>query len=261
MISERDIVVVLDRSGSMKANRDAGRVDQDDYPTYLREYHQALNNGDAFAADAGDWLLTRSQALKLALLFFRNAIDDSRGHEQLGLIAYAENADDVDTALTASIEADIEDGLPQALVNQVVTNPPWNYASRLEDETNGYRNFDFNYLSLLNGGTTHIAQGIEKGTEILFGPERRFLATPVLIVMTDGQHNRDGTPTGSAATVRALHPELLIYTVTFGNGANQSDMQAVASIGGGQHYHANNVLELVSVFEELARTAGVTLIE
>ncbi len=261
MISERDIVVVLDRSGSMRNNRDAGRVRKGDYPKHLREYHQALNNGDAFEEDSGDWLLTRSQALKLALLFFRNAIDHSRGHEQLGLIAYAAYADNVDTALTASMPAEINSSLPQSLLNQVVSDPPWNYASRLEDESTGYRNFDFNYLSLLSSGNTHIAQGIEKGTDILYGPERRFLATPVLIVMTDGQHNRSGTPAGSAAAVKAAHPELLIYTVTFGSGANQADMQAVASIGGGQHYHANNVLELVDVFEELANTAGVTLIE
>ena len=57
------------------------------------------------------------------------------------------------------------------------------------------------------------------------------------------------------------HPNLRIYTITFGDGADISRMQNVASIGRGDHYHASDVNALVTAFVDLARTAGVTLIE
>ena len=59
----------------------------------------------------------------------------------------------------------------------------------------------------------------------------------------------------------AMHPNLKIYTISLGAGANQASMQVVANIGHGKHYHAANVNDLISAYVELARTSGVTLIE
>ena len=59
----------------------------------------------------------------------------------------------------------------------------------------------------------------------------------------------------------AAIPGLTIHTVTFSPGAEQWRMQSVAAIGNGIHIHANDVSQLVDTFEEMARTAGVLLIE
>ena len=59
----------------------------------------------------------------------------------------------------------------------------------------------------------------------------------------------------------ALHPNMQIYTITFGKGAAQSPMINVANTGNGRHVHVNNVDDLIAVFEELASIAGVAMVE
>ena len=108
---------------------------------------------------------------------------------------------------------------------------------------------------------TNIADGIIKGADIVFGPGRRSYATPILIVMTDGSHNMSSTPEDAATTVMAAHPDMIIYTITFGAGAAMSPMQTVATTGNGRHFHTADVNQLVDVFEELATNAGVLVIE
>ena len=108
---------------------------------------------------------------------------------------------------------------------------------------------------------THIVDGINAGVEILYGPGSRALATPVLILMTDGHHTESGSPLTAAQNVVANHPELLIYTVSFGDGANQGLMAGVGGLTDGKDFHASDVSQLVEVFRELGKHAGVTLIE
>ena len=110
-------------------------------------------------------------------------------------------------------------------------------------------------------GWTNIVDGIDAGTETLFSGGHRDFATPVLIVLTDGRHTEDGTPEDAAAAAIAAHPNLLIYTITFGDGARQAPMIAVANTGNGRHVHANNVNDLIAVFEDFAKSAGVALVE
>lgn len=136
-------------------------------------------------------------------------------------------------------------------------------ATALESATaaGNYPDFDFNYLRMRCGGRTDIADGITAGTETLFGAGHRISATPVLIVLTDGRHNQESTPEAAASAAMAQHPDLLIYTITFGAGAEQAPMITVANTGNGRHVHANDVDDLVEVFKELAESAGVAMVE
>lgn len=272
MISERDICIVLDRSASM-LTFDAGIVDVSQYDSGLMLLEDDLyNSGDSYYPDtefrlSGTTLeLSRIQALKLAVLRFREEIDNSRGHEQLGLTTYSDVADDPSGGFIATSPIRLEDGSldpleSSTLIGSGVSSGSEVYASALESHDSGYINFDMNFMGMRRKGSTNIVAGIEKGVEILYGPGRRFAATPILILMTDGVHNQPGDPLLTATNVKAAHPELLIYTVSFGAGADQTLMTSIADVGGGTHHHASDVVQLIGVFRDLANTAGVMLIK
>ncbi len=280
MVKERDLVVILDRSTSM-FEHDAGSISTGQYPYNLGALEDALYGpGEAFypggtAASAslhtefeesgGMLNLSRMQAMKLAVLKFRQEISQSRSREFLGLTSYSAFADTPAQAQTTSQNINIFAGLSSAVTEQMVgdgiTYENEHFASALESESSGYRNFDFNYLAMRRHSSTNIVDGLEKGAAILYGSGHRSFATPVLILMTDGNHNQAGDPLTTATELMSDHPEMKIYTVTFGSGADQATMQAIAAVGDGQHYHAVDVNQLVSIFNELANSAGVALIQ
>jgi hypothetical protein len=63
------------------------------------------------------------------------------------------------------------------------------------------------------------------------------------------------------AATAADGQDIIIHTVTFGDGANQTDMQAVADATGGRHYHAPDEETLEDIFREIALTLPVLLTE
>jgi len=104
----------------------------------------------------------------------------------------------------------------------------------------------------LNG--TQIGEGLQAGlTEVLRPEVTRQFAEKMIVVMTDGTNNPGGLdPLPVAQNFRAANPEAIIHTVTFGEGATQDAMIAVAEAGGGNHYHANDSAELAEEFREIA---------
>ena len=108
-------------------------------------------------------------------------------------------------------------------------------------------------------GGTNLSGGIDLGVSVLTGPDARPYATKTMIVMTDGQWNEGRHPLNAATDAKANG--ITIHTVTFLEGADQTDMRNVAKNTGGRHYHASNGDELVSIFEELALTLPVVLTE
>jgi hypothetical protein len=287
-VTDRDIVLVIDKSTSM-LDHDAGMINVADYNSNLYQLEDAMyESGDSFHPDnlspgdirhtefevaSGMISLSRMQALKLGILKFREQIDLTRGREKLGLTAYSDVANVPANAQTAPEPVDIMAGLSANVFNQIVGTgvTPENgdgtqhisqrHASSLESDYAGYDNFDYNYLRMRRHGSTNIADGIIKGADNLYSTGRRSFAKPILIVMTDGIHNQASTPEIAANTVMSQHPETVIYTITFGDGADQVAMETVATIGKGRHLHAANVSQLVSIFEELATNAGVLVIE
>ena len=103
IVQDRDIVLVLDRTTSM-TQPDAGLIPKSEYPINLKytedllyRYYDPVNRGALapfgdfrveFRSSGDNWVLTRMQALKLAVLRFRQEIEASRGLERLGVVTY-----------------------------------------------------------------------------------------------------------------------------------------------------------------------------
>jgi len=120
----------------------------------------------------------------------------------------------------------------------------------IRDEVNSYE----------ADGYTAIGQGLQHGTDSLeFDANSRIYADKVIILMTDGIQNR--TPDAETIVPTILNREQTCFTISFGSGANQSLMVYIANETGGTHYHAPDGAALQNVFEEIARTIAVVLID
>ena len=87
------------------------------------------------------------------------------------------------------------------------------------------------------GGLTAIGEGLRVGlNSVQNDPRARDLAEKTIIVMTDGNQNRGVSPAIVAGNARDQN--VVVHTITFSSGANQSLMKTVASTTGGIHLHA-----------------------
>lgn len=109
------------------------------------------------------------------------------------------------------------------------------------------------------GGSTAIGEGLRQGIVAITGTGARPFAVKTIVLMTDGLHNTGVEPSVIAREAAAL--DITVHTISFGAGADQTRMQQVASITGGEHYHADTATDLSEVFREIARTLPVLLTE
>lgn len=110
------------------------------------------------------------------------------------------------------------------------------------------------------GGMTNIGGGLRVGSNSLEDPVlKRSFAARVVVLMTDGNHNRGTNPL--SVTSLTLSRGHVVHTVTFGSSANSSLMRQVAQRTGGNYYHAPTNRELVKVFREIALTLPVLLVD
>ncbi|MEM7312243.1 MAG: VWA domain-containing protein [Planctomycetota bacterium] len=233
---DRDISLILDRSGSMDwvtydwpsgqpwnyttfdAAVDAGVLYQNWQGNY---YYSSGQNSTTYQ----EWvweeylgnapLQTPWEGLKAAVAAFLDVLETTQQNELVSVATYSSSA-----TLDVNLEDDYD------LINSTVATK---YPS----------------------GSTAIGSGMLTGSAALTGASARPMAAKTMIVMTDGMHNY-GTDPATAATQMVASYNVTIHTVTFGGGADQSTMQEVAAIGGGNHYHADDTSELVEVFEEIA---------
>lgn len=108
-------------------------------------------------------------------------------------------------------------------------------------------------------GSTDISAGIDQAVSALTGPEARPNAFKTMILMTDGQQNRGRSSWLAAAD--AADRGIEIYTVTFGSGADQSAMQRTAAAANGKHFHAPNGNSLEEIFRAIANMPPSALIQ
>lgn len=121
----------------------------------------------------------------------------------------------------------------------------------LVENTNTIRSTMTNKTNAMWNGMTDIAAGIVVGKNVLLGTGSRPNALKFMIVLTDGQYTEDNPLVAGQAAADA---GIVIYTITFSPGANQSHMQQLATTGNGRHYHADNPGELDSAFQDLGGT-------
>jgi Mg-chelatase subunit ChlD len=109
-------------------------------------------------------------------------------------------------------------------------------------------------------GMTNISAGINAGIGVLTnGATARPFAEKVMVLFTDGRYNEGAKPSDTAAAAAAQR--ITIHTVTFGEGANQTDMQAVAAATGGEHHHAPSASSLKDIFYEIGASMPTILTE
>ena len=102
-------------------------------------------------------------------------------------------------------------------------------------------------------GNTNIDAGIVEAHNHLNASGRPY-SFRVIILLTDGKFTgADPLPAAQAANGDGI----MIHTITFGDTANQTDMQAVASAASGQHHHAPDAAALQTVFRELAGSFSI----
>ncbi len=243
---DRDISLVLDRSGSMDdiefdwppgqspwytSTKDAGvsngllyrnrgnyyyrsGVDSVSYQQWVWEDY--YNNGPA---PTMPW-----QDLVLAVNAFLDVLDATSQEEQVSVASYSSSA-----TLDTWLEEDFQ------IIRDTVDR-------------------------LTTGGNTAIGRGMQQGIQALLASAARPFAAKTMVVMTDGIHNTGVYPDVVARDLMANY-NLTIHTVTFGENADQGLMRTVADIGGGKHYHAATGAELVAIFEEIANNLPTILTE
>jgi len=112
---------------------------------------------------------------------------------------------------------------------------------------------------LRTGGFTSISRGMMAGQTILEGSRSRDFVERTMIVMTDGLHNRGPEPRGVAQAL--ADDDVVIHTITFGRGADQTRMRQIANIGRGRHFHAENGEQLKQAYREIALTLSTIITE
>ncbi len=99
---------------------------------------------------------------------------------------------------------------------------------------------------------TSIGEGMQQAISTLTAGDARPYAAKTIVVLTDGVNNAGEISPVTVATSIVSSQNVTIHTVTFTPGADQEAMQAVANIGGGKHYHADEGNALIEIFEEIA---------
>jgi len=220
---DRDICIVLDRSGSMAfdlSGADWSYPAGMSYPdAYCTPPHPTLSRWAAAAASLDAFLfeLTQTDQIEYASL----VTFASPGNWCSG----SYNASDIEVGLSADYTA-----VQNAMATRS-TNP-------------------------IPGGTS-ISSGIDSAVTVLTGPNTRPHAAKTIVIMTDGVHNWGRAPLDAAIDANAQ--KIVIHTITFSDGADQQQMIDVAAAANGNHYHAPDAQALEDAFREIALTLPVVL--
>lgn len=218
---DRDVCLVLDRSSSMKL--------------YLTDTAESMSTGDPRFCQTPDMSQSRWGALSNAVDTFIDALATTPQIEYVGLVSYASDYSACSyTNYASKINCTLSEN------HAAVTAAMQGISS-----------------SKFNGGTD-IASGILKGIDVLTSEDARPYAAKTMVLMTDGNYSYwMGHQAPSLVAPQAAAADIIIHTITFGAGADQEEMQAVAAATGGNHYHAPDAATLQDIFEEIALTLPV----
>ena len=250
---DRDIALILDRSGSMGEYRDWTALKNKIWDLYY----------------AGD--ITRSERKKATKsLYYRtfkpNVINHLTGDQKAYAQTYKawiDGGSAPDQSRWAQLELAVNkfcDVLDATDQEELVSVASFSSSARLDLELEP----DFTAIrdlveDIRPYGGTGIGKGMEEGLPSLLDAARaRPFASKTIVILTDGMNNYNPDPEDVAEDIVEDH-NVTIHTVTFSPGADQTAMQAVAATGNGKHYHANTGNELVDIFEKIANNLPTIL--
>ena len=221
---DRDIILVVDRSSSMKLPVDhpTGNLSTSD-PRFPQP-----------PLPDSRWI-----ALEAAVGEFVLALEETQQVEWLGLVSYASNYNRFGVQ---NLESE---------VNEPLT------------ETHSLVNGKMAAISgTVFNGMTHISAGLDEAVGALFDSNTsRPFAAKTIVLMTDGIPNPGSPQEVLDSAQAAVDMDVKIYTVTFGTAADQGLMSNVADIGSGEHCHAEDVAGLQDAFRAIALTIPLTFTE
>jgi Flp pilus assembly protein TadG len=210
-----DICLVLDRSSSMKLS--------------TWETSPAMSTSDSRFCQLPN-ANSRWKALESAVSAFVSVLQSTGAQEHVGVVTYAS-----DYTMPCSPSS-------------------FSPKSRIDSQLSGNLNNTTSAMTTLSatnwGGNTDIAAGVVMGRTVLNHPTySRPNARKVMIVLTDG-HYTAANPLQEGQT--AASQGMIVHTVTFGDGANQSAMEDLAEAAHGSFHHAPDPTTLEAVFRKLA---------
>lgn len=249
---ERDICLVIDRSGSMTFDLRTHTWIADKSAHPRNKLSQSSNLSKRNNAHQWWWgwphpELSRWAEMMPAVYALADELGRTKQSELLSIVSYSsevtENRWDqnLDLRSYSTIEASIE------------SQPTVNYNNIVRDLERKY-----NEQMPIMGGT-NIGSGIDLAKSILTSNRSRKFAFKTMIVMTDGQHNVGRSPVDAASEAAARGIE--VYTVTFSRDADIATMRATAAAGNGKHFHAADGETLRQIFIEIANTPPGVFIE
>ena len=215
-----EVVLVLDRSGSMKFDLVAGQLSD-------AERQVRFDNPPV---PTSRWM-----SLDSAVEVFLRELESTPVRERVGMVTFAENANrDVNGVMVSIPQVTLDSPLSRDL-NLVRGNM---------DRLNG---------TLWFGGT-NITSGLREARDH-FRASGSSNVEKVIICLTDGVHNSGDEPFDEATQCQV--EGITVHTITFSEGANQQDMLLTAENGGGGHSHAPDEATLKTIFKRLAGTFAV----
>ena len=249
---ERDICVVIDRSGSMNFDLNTGTWM---YDTSRHSYNAlSMSSSRYYRRYSYEWWYywphpqnSRWSTMIPALYGLADELNETKQNEKFAIASYSAGNS------TSFFDHSLRVRTYQYDDSSLEADMTFNY----EDAVSAFDN-KYKWEQIVAGGT-NISAGIDEAIDVLTGDEARPNAYKTMIVMTDGQYNRGRAPWEASAD--AVDDGIEVFTVTFSNQADQVSMIRTAEDGNGRHFHAPNGDALEEVFRAIANIPPAAYID
>lgn len=251
---DRDIVLVVDRSGSMSWVNFSWPSGQNPWSYQVDLWHISQGN---FVPGSGGWVVDGVSYVPAPGQTWTTL-------DQLSWENYFNNGPAPKSGWEALNEAvgvflNVMSGTPQT--EQVGLASYASTASFDKDLVSDYSLISAELGTLSPSGATAIGDGMMAGVAALIGSKARANADKTMVVMTDGWENTGSTTARAAAATIYQQHSITIHTVSYGSSVDQQLMKDVAAAGRGKHYHAPTGADLVDVFEEIANNLPTLMVD
>lgn len=266
---DRDIALVLDRSGSMLWFKDQSQWSSVFYDLYRRGrisynqyYYAYYGYSNATYSNFDSWISSTT--------YSRLQSDRNRNTDYNEVWQYCQSLKtDNSRAPIFSRWYFLTLGV-NAFFNVLDTTDQEEYVSTVMFATDAELETELalDYAPIRNlvnvtypNGATAIGRGIQEGIpSIMTAAMARPFAAKTIVILTDGINNQNPDPESVVAQMVQQY-NITVHTVTFTAGTDQDSMASLAQAGGGRHYHADEGEDLVSIFEEIANNLPTILTE